>query len=144
MTHGPTVLVDARNVMRSRWPNIREEQFVELTRAWGEQEGARIVAVFDGRAPAEREGITIVGTGRESADDWIAEHARELAEDGHRLWLVTSDRELRERVADHVERVIGGGSFATRLEALEARSGAPVLSRPTGEGEEPSDGGDDE
>jgi hypothetical protein len=31
------------------------------------------------------------------------------------VWVVTSDRELRERVADHVERVLGGGSFAREL-----------------------------
>ncbi len=122
---GPLVLVDARNVMRSRWPNIREDRFVELVRKWAEQEGARVVAVFDGRAPGETVGVqeldertTVVGAGREIADDWIAEHAREMARDGHRLWLVSSDRGLRERVADHVEHVIGGGSFAGRLEAL--------------------------
>lgn len=128
----PVVLVDARNVMRSRWPNIREERFLDLTRAWAEQEGARIVAVFDGRAPGESIGVheldgrtTIVGTGREIADDWIAEHARELAQDGSRLWLVSSDRGLRERVAGYVERMIGGGSFATRLEALEPDPRSP-------------------
>jgi len=136
----PVVLVDALNVMRSRWPNIRQERFVELVRDWAEQEGLRVVAVFDGHAPGESLGVhdldgttSIVGTGRESADDWIAEYARAPAQDEHLLWLVSSDRELRRRVAGHVERVIGGGSFAGRL-----------LSRPTGEGEEPADGGDDE
>ena len=120
----PVVLVDARNVMRSRWPNIREDRFVELVREWAEQEGLRIVAVFDGRAP-EGTGVheldartSVVGTGPESADDWIAEQARELARDGHRLWLVSSDRELRQRVAGDVENVVGGGSFAGRLEAV--------------------------
>jgi predicted RNA-binding protein with PIN domain len=119
------VLVDARNVMRSRWPNIHEDRFVELVREWAEQEQARVVVVFDGRAPGETIGVqeldertTVVGTGREIADDWIAEHAPEMARDGRRLWLVSSDRGLRERVADHVEHVIGGGSFAGRLEAL--------------------------
>jgi hypothetical protein len=124
----PLVLVDARNVMRSRWPNIREDHFVTLVRRWAEQEGAGVVAVFDGHAPGETIGVheldgrsSIVGTGGESADDWIAEHAREMVHEGHRLWLVSSDRELRERVTDHVEHVIGGGSFAGRLEALERK-----------------------
>jgi YacP-like NYN domain len=124
----PLVLVDARNVMRSRWPNIREDRFVELAREWAEREDLRLVAVFDGRAPGETIGLrelddrtSIVGTGPESADDWIAEHAPEMARDGRRLWLVTSDRELRERVSDHAEHVIGGGSFAGRLEALTSR-----------------------
>jgi YacP-like NYN domain len=142
VTPQPVVLVDAWNVMRSRWPNIPAERFLDLTQAWAEQEGARIVAVFDGRAPGEREGVTVVGTGPEIADDWIAEHASELARDGHRVWLVSSDRELRERVAGNVERVIGGGSFAGRLEAL-AGEGRRYY-RPTGEGEEFTDGVDDE
>jgi hypothetical protein len=122
------VLVDARNVMRSRWPNIREARFVELAREWAEREDVDLVAVFDGRAPGERLGVheldgrtSVVGTGGESADDWIAEHAPELARDGHLLWLVSSDRELRERVADYVDHVIGGGSFAGRLEALASK-----------------------
>ena len=124
--HAPVVLVDARNVMRSRWPNFREDRFLELTRAWAEQEGARVIVVFDGRAPGGLVGVheldgrtTVVGTEGEIADDWIAAHAGEPARDGARLWLVSSDRGLRERVAGDVERVIGGGSFAGTLEALE-------------------------
>jgi YacP-like NYN domain-containing protein len=142
VTSRPVVLVDAWNVMRSRWPNIRADRFVELTRDWAEQEGVRVVAVFDGSAPEEREGITVVGTGRESADDWIASYASEQAPDGPRLWLVSSDRGLRERVAGQVERVVGGGSFAGQLEALD-REGRRYY-RPTGEGEERRHGGDDE
>jgi hypothetical protein len=127
VTGGPVVLVDARNVMRSRWPNFGEDRFLELTRAWGEQEGARLVVVFDGRAPGDLVGVheldertAVVGTGGEIADDWIAEHA---PASGDRVWLVSSDRGLRARVSSHVERVIGGGSFAGRLEALEQDRG---------------------
>ena len=122
---GPVVLVDARNAMRSRWPNLPEDRFLDLTREWAELEGARLVIVFDGRAPGERVGVhelddrtTVVGTGKEIADDWIAERAREPAQDEADLWLVTSDRELRRRVGDRVERVIGGGAFVTELESL--------------------------
>jgi hypothetical protein len=122
----PLVVVDARNVMRSRWPNIPEDRFLDLVRSWAEQKGAGLVAVFDGRAPGDRLGVhelddrlTVVGTGTGSADDWIAEHAPELARGRGRLWLVTSDRELRRRVEDVVERLLGGGSFAGTLLALE-------------------------
>jgi hypothetical protein len=31
------------------------------------------------------------------------------------VWVVTSDRALRERVAGHADRVLGGGSFARAL-----------------------------
>jgi len=129
----PIVLVDARNVMRSRWPNMREERFLELTRAWAEREEVHALVVFDGPAPAGRTGVdeldaraTVVGTGHGSADDWIAREARRLASDARRLWLVSSDRGLRERVARYVERMIGGGSFATQLEALGRDSRARI------------------
>ena len=73
---------------------------------WAAEEGVEAEIVFDGDAPDGG-----VGTGPESADDWIARRAAEL--DGY--WLVTSDRELRERAGGRAERVIGGGSFARIL-----------------------------
>jgi hypothetical protein len=101
------VLVDARNVLRSRWPNVPEADLVERCRAWAEERGVQAVLVFDGQAP---EGA--VGTGGESADDWIARAAAELREP---YWLVTSDRELRERAGTRAERTIGGGGFLREL-----------------------------
>ncbi|HEX5469421.1 MAG TPA: hypothetical protein VFW80_10290 [Gaiellaceae bacterium] len=102
-----TVLIDARNVLRSRWPNIPEEELVALVSAWAGAEGVSFELVFDGRAPAGG-----IGTGGESADDWIARRAAELDEP---YWLVTSDRELRERAGGRAELVIGGGAFAREL-----------------------------
>ena len=101
-----TVVVDARNVLRSRWPNIPEDRLVELVRAWAEREGVRALLVFDGRAPSDADDV--VGTGNESADDWIARESHRFAP----YWLVTSDRELRSRAGGGAERVIGGGAFA--------------------------------
>lgn len=115
------MLVDARNVIRSRWPNLEEGDFLARTRVWIRQrEGGRAVAVFDGRAPTAPgdELLTVVGTGGGSADDWIAAEARRLADEGERLWLVTSDRGLRARVGGRAERTIGGGTFAGELAAL--------------------------
>jgi hypothetical protein len=101
------VLVDARNVLRSRWPNVAEDELVERCRAWAEERGLEAILVFDGRAPAGG-----VGTAGESADDWIARRAREL--DGP-YWLVTSDRELRERAGGRAEHTVGGGAFLREL-----------------------------
>jgi hypothetical protein len=114
----PIVLVDARNVIRSRWPNLREERFLERTRAWAEREGVRARVVFDGRAPAweDDDRMRVAGTRGESADDRIVAEAQRLAENGRRVWLVSSDRGLRDRVTPYVERAIGGGSFAGELE----------------------------
>jgi rRNA-processing protein FCF1 len=91
------VLVDGENVRRSVWPNIGRDELEQRTRAWGEEHGHEVRVVWEG-----------VGT----ADDRIAREVRELSPP---VWVVTSDRELRERVAEHVERIVGGGSFARQL-----------------------------
>jgi predicted RNA-binding protein with PIN domain len=106
------VLVDAPNVRRSLWPNLSPERLVELLARWAEAEGAEAIAVFDGPAPDAVAGVEVVGTGAESADDWITRRAAELSEP---YVLVTSDRELRERAGGNAERIIGGGAFARAL-----------------------------
>ncbi|HEX9381230.1 MAG TPA: hypothetical protein VF891_07005 [Gaiellaceae bacterium] len=92
-----TVLVDAENVRRSLWPNIPKDELVDLCEAWGEAEGHQVVVVWEGD---------------ESADDRIARAVTELDPP---VWVVTSDRELRERVKPQAERILGGGSFAREL-----------------------------
>ena len=95
-----TVLVDGENVRRSLWPNMPKGELVERSRAWGEAAGHHVVVVWEGG---------------ETADDRIA---REVTELEPPVWVVTSDRELRERVAPHVERIVGGGSFARELRSF--------------------------
>ena len=92
-----TVLVDAENVRRSVWPNIPREELEQRCREWGRGHGHEVIVVWEGA---------------ETADDRIAAEVRQLAPP---IWVVTSDRELRERVADRVERIIGGGTFAREL-----------------------------
>jgi hypothetical protein len=101
------VLVDARNVLRSRWPNVPEAELVARARDWAAERGLHAVLVFDGQAP---EGG--IGTTGESADDWIARAATELDEP---YWLVTSDRELRRRAGGRADRTLGGGAFLREL-----------------------------
>jgi predicted RNA-binding protein with PIN domain len=112
------VIVDAPNVRRSLWPNLPPERLVALLAEWAKRRGVDAVAVFDGPAPDPREGVEVVGTDRESADDWISRRAVELAMAGKPYTLVTSDRELRQRAGTAANRVIGGGSFARELAAL--------------------------
>jgi hypothetical protein len=101
-----TVLVDARNVQRSQWPNLTDEELIERARAWAERHDADLVLVFDGQAlggvgPQRLdERTTLVGTGGESAD----------------AWLVTSDRALREAAGKTAGRIVGGGSFLRGLD----------------------------
>ncbi len=111
----PVALVDARNVLRSRWPNIREDALVRGVERWAEDEGVDPVIVFDGRAPEVETRARLVGSGRQIADDWITAEAARLEREGTPYWLVTSDRELRERAGGAALRIIGGGTLAARL-----------------------------
>jgi predicted RNA-binding protein with PIN domain len=106
------VLVDAPNVRRSLWPNLSPERLVELLAVWAAEQDNEVIAVFDGPAPAAVGGIEVVGTGSESADDWITRKAAELAEP---YLLVTSDRELRDRAGRNADQIVGGGAFAREL-----------------------------
>jgi len=92
-----TVLVDAENVRRSTWPNIPPEELEKLCERWGRANGHDVATVWEGKS---------------SADDEIARRVATLEPP---VWVVTSDRELRGRVGDRAERVIGGGSFAREL-----------------------------
>jgi len=102
------VVVDAENVRRSRWPNVSAEQLVELAREWADREGHAILIVFDGRPPEDAPDLL----GSRNADDAIVELASGLERP---WWLVSSDRELRRRVGDGPERIVGGGSFVRDL-----------------------------
>jgi predicted RNA-binding protein with PIN domain len=94
-----TVLVDAENVRRSVWPNITEDELERSCEAWAREHDHRVIVVWEGDG---------------TADDRIARDVRTLDPP---VWVVTSDRELRERVGRAAERVIGGGSFARELQA---------------------------
>jgi hypothetical protein len=102
-----TVFVDGRNVQRSQWPNLSDEELLERARAWADRHGHDLVLVFDGSAPTGA-----IGSGRESADDWLI---REVPKHPG-AWLVTSDRALRDAAAVNAGRVIGGGGFLSELE----------------------------
>lgn len=103
-----TVLVDAENVRRSRWPNLYREELVARSRDWARANDKNLLVVFDGRPPEDAPDLV---HGRPTADDWLAEHAHEHAP----YWLATSDRELRRRAGADAERIIGGGAFLAEL-----------------------------
>ena len=127
----PTVLVDARNVARSRWPNLSDGELVERCAKWATVRDLDMLLVFDGRLRRERSEsdsehrvksphVRVIETDGESADDRIAAEATSLRAAGVPHWLVTSDRELRERAGIRAERVIGGGTFLRELRELDA------------------------
>jgi hypothetical protein len=102
------VVVDAENTRRSQWPNVSREELVRRVREWAEHKGHEVLVVFDGAPPEDA--ADLVGAG--NADEAIVELAPTLRTP---WWLVTSDRELRERVGDRPDRVIGSGSFVRTI-----------------------------
>jgi predicted RNA-binding protein with PIN domain len=121
-----TVLIDARNVLRSEWPNRSERELVELCCAWAARHGYRAVLVFDGRAPRGAVGdeCRVIGTGAETADERLERAPADLASAGRPYWLVTSDRALREAAGRHADRVVGGGTFLRLIRQAPTRGGA--------------------
>jgi hypothetical protein len=104
----PLVIVDAENVRRSLWPNLSAEELVARTRAWAAREGNLALIVFDGPAPEDAPDLVA----SRYADDEIVR----LAEDAEPpVWVVTSDRGLRQRIGGRAERIVGGGTFARDL-----------------------------
>jgi hypothetical protein len=92
-----TVLVDGENVRRSTWPNIGRRELEALCERWAQENGHDVVVVWESD---------------ESADERIVREARLVPEP---LWVVTSDRALRERVRPRVEHFVGGGAFVREL-----------------------------
>ena len=113
------VIVDALNVARSRWPNVPARELIARCRRWAHDRGHRVLLVFDGRAPgddsAPDSACEVIGVHGETADDWIARRATELAAAGLPYWLVSSDRELRRRAGESAAKQIGGGRFLDQL-----------------------------
>src|SRR5262249_54462176 len=100
------VVVDAENVRRSVWPNPTPRELVARAREWAEREGHELLVVFDGPAPEDAPDLA----GSPYADDEIAGIVRDAAGE---VWVVTSDRGLRDRVPR--ARLVGGGTFAREL-----------------------------
>jgi predicted RNA-binding protein with PIN domain len=120
-------LIDAENVRRSRWPNLSSKELLSRALDWANREGVRAWLIFDGRTPdggtGEQEfeaGHKAVGTGGETADDWIIRKAGEFRSQNQPYWLITSDRLLRDLAGGGASRVVGGGSFLRKL-GVEAK-----------------------
>ena len=104
----PLVVVDAENVRRSIWPNVSRDELIRRARAWAAAEGHDLLIVFDGQPPAEAADLV----GAPSADDEIVRRAESL---DRPFWVATSDRELRVRLGERPERIVGGGTFVRLL-----------------------------
>lgn len=114
------VIVDGRNVLRSRWPNADERELVDAVARWAvaHPRSPQVAVVFDGTYEGEGPTVVehdaqtvVVATSGEVADDVIVRETAELRAEGAPVVVATSDRELRERVQAHGASVVGGGGF---------------------------------
>jgi predicted RNA-binding protein with PIN domain len=122
-------LVDGMNVIGARpdgWWRDRPAAIRGLAARLAElaaESGDEVRVVFDGRAPSEQPdapgvGIEFAPGGPNSADDRIAA-AVASDDDPSSLRVVTSDRELGDRVRAAGAEVVGARSFRRRLDELE-------------------------
>ena len=96
------------------WPAAPASTFSPFDRFDSCSARSGLPSAFAAWSAATGHEVVVVWEGKESADDRIA---REVTGLDPPVWVVSSDRELRERVREHAERVIGGGSFARELRA---------------------------
>ncbi|MCW2924678.1 MAG: hydrolase [Thermoleophilia bacterium] len=114
------VLVDARNVQRSGWPNPDDARFLAALEHWAEEDreaaGADVVLVVDGvLRNAEPTGVVEV-VEVDYADDELVARATAAVATGRSVRVATSDRELRARL-EHAGATVpwGGGRFLRLL-----------------------------
>lgn len=124
-TRAPRWIVDGMNVIGSvpdAWWRDRDaamRRLVAAVDAWAEHEEAeRVLVVLDGRPRAvgepDRVEVSFAGGGRDAADHLIAERV-ESDEDPDGLQVVTSDRELAERVGAAGAGVVPARAFRSRV-----------------------------
>ena len=128
------LVVDAMNVIGSRptgWWRDRDgavRDLVARLRLLADV-AQHVVVVVDGRPVADLPesdpgGVAVHYArrpGPDAADDRIVELV-DSDPDPADLLVVTSDRDLRERVAAHGAQVLGSGTFLRRLDRLEGGS----------------------
>ena len=92
---------------------------IERLEAFAEASGDQVAVVFDGRPFELEEGgrveVGFAPGGRNAADDAIADWVADDPDPGS-LTVVTSDRELTDRVRAAGAEVVGASSFRGRLD----------------------------
>lgn len=109
------LVVDAENVRRSIWPNVRLDELVSLCGRHAGEAGVDVVVVLDGgAAPFDAPpSVRLLAEPGRSADDLIVELVAELAPGT--VTVATSDRGLRARLEGHGASFVGGGAFVRAL-----------------------------
>ena len=119
------IVIDGYNVLRAAFPGPQtterqREGFIKQLGTYAKKKGHKIILVFDGGPyqwpdKQKQNGIAIVYSGYEkSADDYMKSYMHEHKEKD--VFLVSSDREVRDEASRLNIESIGGFSFYNRLQ----------------------------
>lgn len=119
------IVIDGYNVLRAAFPGPhtserQKEGFIKQLGTYAKKKGHKIILVFDGGSnqwpdKQKQNGIAIVYSGYEkSADDYMKSYMHEHKEKD--VFLVSSDREVRDEARQLNIESIGGFSFYNRLQ----------------------------
>lgn len=102
--------IDARNVAHAVDPPASDDRVTDAIVSWAALQAVRADIVFDGSsavaAGAWAPGIRVHHAGTETADTVIERLVRSARSRGYEVWLVSSDRGIRDAVSAHVERIL--------------------------------------
>ena len=114
------VIIDGRDVLRSREPSPGERELLEAVARWAAAHARTpiVAVVFDGTFEGDGPGMyehdertVVVATEGEAADDVIVREVEELRAQSEPVIVVTGNHALRERAEALGAKVIDSGSF---------------------------------
>jgi predicted RNA-binding protein with PIN domain len=120
------VIIDGRNVLQSRAPDLGERALVEATASWAATHPRTpiVAVVFEGTYEGGEPGMNehdertvVVATGDEAASDVIVGEVEELRAESEPVIVVTSDSELHARIEAHGAKAIDGPAFLRTVRA---------------------------
>lgn len=114
------VIIDGRNVLQSRAPEVGERELVDAAARWAAAHARTpiVAVVFDGSYEGKGPGMyehdertVAVATKGEPADDVIVREVEELRAESEPVIVVTSNPELRARIEAFGAKAIDGRAF---------------------------------
>lgn len=141
------VVIDGSNVARcAAWRAVAQtkvehdlrRKLVDAVAGWiaAAPDADEVQLVFDGAGPwAAGETqitpvVTVIGSGARSGDEIVMSIARERVDGGDDLWIVSSDREVREVAGASAHRDIDSDSFVRVITATAVASTTAAAPEP--------------
>jgi hypothetical protein len=135
------VVIDGSNVARcSAWRAVANttvehelrRKLVDAVAGWvaAASDADEVQLVFDGAGPWAAgptkitPAVTVIGSGKRSGDELMISIARDRFGSGDDLWIVSSDREVRDIAGASAHRDLDADSFVRVIQQSAASSGA--------------------